>query len=88
MDYYRKLIRAKAFNAPAPYMPRTLEGYNSIFKNKINPANEININRRNNPDMMDIDNNGINNSNFGKKIKNKNFALRGEQPALNNKKYN
>ena len=86
MDYYRKLIRAKAFNEPAPNMPRKLEGYNSIFKNKINPANEINFNRRNNRDMMDIDNDDINNSNFGRNMKNKNSVLRGEQPAVNNNK--
>ena len=40
MDYYRKLIRAKAYNEPEPYLPRRLEGYNSIFNNVIDPANE------------------------------------------------
>lgn len=40
MDYYRKLIRAKAYNEPEPYLPRRLEGYNSIFNNVVDPANE------------------------------------------------
>ena len=40
MDYYRKLIRSKAYNEPEPYLPRRLEGYNSIFNNVIDPANE------------------------------------------------
>lgn len=40
LDYYRKLIRSKAYNEPEPYLPRRLEGYNSIFNNVIDPANE------------------------------------------------
>ena len=40
MDYYRKLIRAKSYNEPEPYLPRRLEGYNSIFNNVVDPANE------------------------------------------------
>ena len=92
MDYYRKLIRAKAFNEPEPNMPRRLEGYNSIFKNIINPANEINYNnnnRRNKSDMMDIvnDNDGIYNSPNRKNLKNKNSTLREEPTIINNKSH-
>ena len=91
MDYYRKLIRAKAFNEPEPNMPRKLEGYNSIFKNKINPANEINYNsnkKANNRDMMDIVNENAdiyNSPNFGKYVKNKNLNLKEEPAVINNK---
>ena len=91
MDYYRKLIRAKAFNEPEPNMPRKLEGYNSIFKNKINPANEINNNsnkKANNRDMMDIVNENAdiyNSPNFGKYVKNKNLNLKEEPAVINNK---
>ena len=62
MDYYRKLIRAKAYNEQEPCMPRKLEGYNSIFRNKINQGIDYsNNNRRNNhSEMMDIDNDNNN----------------------------
>ena len=40
MEYYRKLIKSKINNEREPYMPRKLEGYNSIFRNGYNPANE------------------------------------------------
>ena len=36
MDYYRKLLRAKAFDEKEPDMPGKKKGYKSIFFNKIN----------------------------------------------------
>lgn len=44
MDYYRKLIRSKVYNEPEPYLPRKLEGYNSIYKKTVSPTNEHNYN--------------------------------------------
>jgi len=36
MDYYRKLLRSKAFDEDEPEMPGKKKGYKSIFFNKIN----------------------------------------------------
>ena len=99
MDYYRKLILAKTYNEPEPYMPRKLEGYNSIFKNSINPANENNYNNiRNNRAMMDTEeekNNDLYNSScfrgnpFGRyKTKNKNGWQNPEPAVINNENTN
>ena len=40
MDYYRKLLRSKAYNEPEPEMPSKKIAYSSIFQKKINPATE------------------------------------------------
>ena len=101
MDYYRKLIRAKAYNEQEPCMPRKLEGYNSIFRNKINQGIDYsNNNRRNNhSEMMDIDNDNndlykssiFGNTSYRKNIninKNKNVRLENEPAVINNKNEN
>ena len=63
MDYYRKLIKSKINNEREPYMPRKLEGYNSIFRNGFNPANEnANVNKV--EDRNNKRNNGFYNSMF------------------------
>ena len=38
MDYYRKLIRAKAYDESEPDMPGKKKAYHSIFSKKISPA--------------------------------------------------
>ena len=48
MDYYRKLLRSKAFDEEEPEMPEKKQGYNSIFYNKISPSKENNRNHRRN----------------------------------------
>ena len=78
MDYYRHLLMAKAYNQKEPYMPKKLEGYNSIFQTKnnfspsrINP-NQNNENSRNNEQRMETEepNNYLYNScRFNKKKK-------------------
>ena len=101
MDYYRKSIRAKAYNEQEPCMPRKLEGYNSIFRNKINQGIDYsNNNRRNNhSEMMDIDNDNndlykssiFGNTSYRKNIninKNKNVRLENEPAVINNKNEN
>lgn len=99
MDYYRKLILAKVYNESEPYMPRKLEGYNSIFQNCVNPANENNYNNiRNNRVMMDTEeekNNDLYNSAFfgnnpyGRyKIKNKDSWQKPEPAVINNENIN
>ena len=40
MDYYRKLLRSKAYDEPEPEMPGKKKAYNSIFQNKITPVTE------------------------------------------------
>ena len=40
MDYYRKLIRSKAYDEEEPEMPGKKKAYTSIFQNKISPATE------------------------------------------------
>ena len=40
MDYYRKLIRAKAYDEREPDMPGKKKGYTSIFQKKVSPARE------------------------------------------------
>ena len=96
IDYYRKLIKSKVYNEPEPYMPRKLEGYNSIFRNNIRPSNQINYdNSKNYNEMMNLDeNNNLNkssiygNSKFGNN-KNKNYYKnewkKKESDDINNK---
>jgi len=51
MDYYRKLLRSKAFDEEEPEMPGKKKGYKSIFFNKINnesPSKESQRKTRNN----------------------------------------
>ena len=40
MDYYRKLLRSKAYDEPEPQMPGKKKAYTSIFQKKENPATE------------------------------------------------
>ena len=40
MDYYRKLIRAKAYDERKPDMPGKKKAYTSIFQKKVSPARE------------------------------------------------
>ena len=40
MDYYRKLLRSKAYDEPEPEMPGKKMAYSSIFQKKINPVTE------------------------------------------------
>ena len=40
MDYYRKLLRSKAYDEEEPEMPGKKKAYTSIFQNKISPATE------------------------------------------------
>jgi len=40
MDYYRKLLRSKAYDEQEPEMPGKKSAYNSIFQKKINPTRE------------------------------------------------
>ena len=78
MDYYRRLIKTKVYNEPEPYMPKKLEGYNSIYRNSIKPSNKINYNSsRNYTEKMDLDDDKMNNNN--KKWKKR-------EPAVINKK--
>jgi hypothetical protein len=46
MDYYRKLLRAKAFEEEEPEMPGKKKGYKSIFYNKINNPSPSKENQR------------------------------------------
>ena len=77
MDYYRKLLKSKINNEREPYMPRKLEGYNSIFRNGYNPANE-NENPNNFRDSLNHinrnkqRNNGLFNSGFNRNVGNNN----------------
>ena len=51
MDYYRKLLRSKAFDEEEPDMPGKKKGYKSIFFNKVNnpsPTKENHRQSRNN----------------------------------------
>ena len=67
MDYYRKLIRAKICNMPEPYIPRKFEGYKSIYRNIVNPVNEIGWNNlRNN--VEEQKNNEFENNIFNRNI--------------------
>ena len=46
MDYYRKLIRSKAFDEDEPDMPGKKKGYKSMFYNKINNPSPSKENQR------------------------------------------
>ncbi len=46
MDYYRKLLRSKAFDEEEPEMPGKKKGYKSIFFNKINNESPSKENQR------------------------------------------
>ena len=97
MDYYRQLIISKVYNQREPYMPRKLEGYNSIFRNRNNPANENNYGgmndekvRNNLYSSSNIGNNlfgrnSINNNNINK---NKNTFFKSEPAVINNRNEN
>ena len=47
MDYYRKLLRSKAFDEEEPELPNKKQGYNSIFYKKISPTKENARNKEN-----------------------------------------
>ena len=60
MEYYRKLLRSKAYDEPEPEMPGKKKAYNSIFQNKITPVTERknknkNIRERRMRDQFDRD---------------------------------
>ena len=40
MEYYRKLLRAKAYDEPEPDLPGKKKAYNSIYQKKISPTTE------------------------------------------------
>jgi hypothetical protein len=63
MDYYRKLLRSKAYDEEEPGMPGKKKGYTSIFQNKISPTTERkqkNIRDRRLRDPFDRDDDGDN----------------------------
>ena len=74
MDYYRKLIRSKAFDEDEPDMPGKKKGYKSMFYNKINNPSPSKENqrlrqRRNNEEREREQNNEENNEdNFNDNI--------------------
>ena len=68
MDYYRKLIKSKICNMPEPYLPRKFEGYNSIYRNIVNPANEIRYNNFRNNVEEEKNNDFYRNNNFNRNI--------------------
>ena len=47
MDYYRKLLRSKAYDETEPNMPGKKKAYTSIFQKKVSPARENHKNIRN-----------------------------------------
>jgi len=48
MDYYRKLLRSKAYNEPKPRIPGKKRAYTSIFKTKSNTETDNHQKRRTN----------------------------------------
>ena len=74
MDYYRKLIRSKAFDEDEPDMPGKKKGYKSMFYNKINNPSPSKENQRlrqgrNNEERERQENNDENNEdNFNDNI--------------------
>ena len=40
MDYYRKLLRSKAYDEPEPSMPTKKNAYTSVFQRKVSPVRE------------------------------------------------
>ena len=63
MDYYRKLLRSKAFDEEEPELPNKKQGYNSIFYKKISPTKENTRNKHNNDDINDNEDNEDDNNN-------------------------
>ena len=66
MDYYRKLLRSKAFDEEQPDMPGKKKGYKSIFFNKINnpsPTKENHRQSRNNYEERERERNDNNKEN-------------------------
>ena len=58
IDYYRRLLISKVNNDKEPYIPKKIEGYNSMFQVKnSNGQRRINKrddeNNRNNEEMID-----------------------------------
>ena len=93
MDYYRKLIRSKVYNEPEPYLPRKLEGYNSIYKKTVSPTNEHNynnINKKNRLNEEEEKNNDLFRStifgdNFFNRKNNEDEFFKKEPAVINNK---
>ena len=40
MEYYRQLLRSKAYDEPEPNMPAKKKAYTSIFQKKVSPSKE------------------------------------------------
>ena len=82
MDYYRKLLRSKAYDEEEPEMPGKKKAYTSIFQNKISPATERkqkNIRDRRLRDPFDRDDdrdNIFSNTFFGDDLFNRNKQQR------------
>ena len=82
MDYYRKLLRSKAYDEEDPEMPGKKKAYTSIFQNKISPATERkqkNIRDRRLRDSFDRDDdrdNIFSNTFFGDDLFNRNKQQR------------
>ena len=82
MDYYRKLLRSKAYDEEEPEMPGKKKAYTSIFQNKISPATERkqkNIRDRRLRDSFDRDDdrdNIFSNTFFGDDLFNRNKQQR------------
>ena len=82
MDYYRKLLRSKAYDEEEPEMPGKKKAYTSIFQNKISPATErkqknIRDRRLRDPfDRDDDEDNIFRNTFFGDDLFNRNKQQR------------
>lgn len=95
MDYYRKLIRSKVYNEPEPYLPRKLEGYNSIYKKTVSPTNEHNYNNINKKNRLneeeeeeknnDLFRSTIFGDNFFNRKNNEDEFFKKEPAVINNK---
>ena len=74
MDYYRKLLRSKAYNEPEPEMPGKRKAYNSIYQKKVSPAreNEAHRNIRERDTKYEEPDNIFNSTFFGDDLFNRN----------------
>ena len=88
MDYYRKLIKAKIFNMPEPYLPRKFEGYNSIYRNVVNPANEIGYNNLRNNIEEEKNNDFYGNNIFNRNISQNKFRQNEDERICNKEEDN
>ena len=86
MDYYRKLIKAKICNMPEPYLPRKFEGYNSIYRNIVNPANEFGYNNLRNNFEEEKNNDLYGNNIFNNNISQNKFRQNEDENICNKDK--